>query len=68
MATKCKTLMAQGVDVNKLTYKETDKFTDEFIDTMINQLPVDSLLDEVDKVLKKTTGYDSKSFMEKHDN
>lgn len=60
---KCQKLMSKGVDVRKLTYKETDKFTDEFIDTMISKLPIDSILDQVDEVMKKTVGYTSKEFM-----
>ena len=38
---RCKKLIAQGVDISKITYGETKKFTDEFIDTMIKELPLD---------------------------
>lgn len=31
---RCQKLIAEGVDVSKLTYGETKKFTDEFIDTI----------------------------------
>ncbi|CAB4166438.1 hypothetical protein UFOVP844_29 [uncultured Caudovirales phage] len=64
---KCHDLIAEGVDISKLTYRETDKFTDEFIDTMIKSLPVDSLLDQVDVVMKETVGFTSKEMMEKHE-
>ena len=60
---RCQKLIAQGVDVSKLTYGETKKFTDEFIDTMIDKLPLDSLLDKVDEALLKTTGTTSKDHM-----
>jgi uncharacterized protein YpiB (UPF0302 family) len=62
---KCQKLLSEGVDISKLTYRETKKFTDEFIDTMINPLDVDSLLDEIDEVLMKTTGKTSKDYVSK---
>lgn len=60
---KCQELIVQGVDVSKLTYGETKKFADEFIDTMIDKIPLDSLLDKVDETLLKTTGTTSKDYM-----
>lgn len=60
---KCCELSSQGIDISKITYKESDKFTDEFIDIVINTLPVDALLDKVDEVMKKTVGYTSKEMM-----
>jgi hypothetical protein len=61
---RCKKLISQGVNVSTLTYGETEKFTDEFIDTIIDVLPLDSLLDEVDELLNKTIGKKSKDYMD----
>lgn len=61
---KCHELKNKGIDVTKLTYRETNKFTEEFIDTMITHLPVDSLLDQVDEIMKKTVGYTSKELID----
>lgn len=60
---RCKKLIAEGVDISKLTYVDTKKITDEFIDTMIDKLPLDSLLDKVDEALLKTTVTTSKDHM-----
>ncbi len=60
VSAKAKKLVEQGVDITKLTYRDTEKLTDEFIDTMINGLPLDDLLDQVDVVMKSTVGYTSK--------
>lgn len=65
---KCRALMEQGVDIQKLTYKETDKFTDEYIDTMIQSLEVYKLLDQVDEVMEKTLGFNSKDELAKAEN
>lgn len=62
---KCRELASKGVDLSKMTYKESDKLTDEFIEIMINSLPVDSLLDQVDEVMKSTVGYTSKEMMDR---
>lgn len=56
-------LKESGVDITRITYRESEKFTDEFIETMINKLPLDNLLDKVDEALIKTTGKSSKDFM-----
>ncbi len=60
---KCKKLIEDGIDIHKLTYGETKKFTDEFIDSYINELPVDSILDEVDEILKKITDKNTDEFL-----
>lgn len=65
---KCRILMEQGVDIYKLTYQDTNKFTDEYIDTMIQSLEVDKLLDQVDEVMEKTLGFNSKDELAKAEN
>lgn len=61
---KVKDLIAKGIDISKLTYRETNKFTDEFIEKIIDDLPIDSLLDQVDEVMQQTVGYTSKEVIE----
>lgn len=53
----------EGRDLATITYRESDKITDEFIEKMINQLPIDTLLDQVDEVMRKTMGTDSKTIL-----
>lgn len=65
ISNKCQELMRKGIDVTKLTYQETDKFTDAFIETMINKLPIDFMLDQVDEVMKQTVGYTSREIMDR---
>ncbi len=48
---RCQKLIAEGVDISKLTYGDTKKFTDEFIDTMIDKLR--HFLMEFDEALEK---------------
>jgi predicted transcriptional regulator len=48
-----KNLISKGIDPSKLTYKETDKITDEFIDTIINKIPIDIVLNKIDEYLAK---------------
>ena len=58
-------MIAKGVDISKMTYKESDKLTDEFVEIMINNIPVDSLLDQVDAVMKHTVGYTTREMMDR---
>jgi hypothetical protein len=62
---RCQILSSQGIDIRKLTYGETNKFTDEFIEEIINELPIDTILDDVDRVTKATMGFSSKEILEK---
>lgn len=64
IATKCRELMAQGVDVTKLTYRETDKFTDEYIDTIIKSFPVERMMNDIDKLLKDAGLKSSQEYLE----
>lgn len=68
VSNRCRDLMAQGVDVTKLTYGDTKKITDEFIDTMIDSLPVDEILDQLDEGLKKMGLPTTKEQMEARQN
>lgn len=63
---RCQKLIMEGVDITKLTYRETNKITDEYIDTMIHDLPIDHLLDEIEVALKKTTGKTSEDYIKEY--
>jgi hypothetical protein len=65
LSMKCRELISKGVDLSKITYKESDKLTDEFIETMIHKLSVDDLLDKVDEVMEKNVGFNSKEAMKR---
>ena len=67
IALKCKKLMSEGVDVAQLTYRETDKFTDEYINTIIKRMPVETMLDDVDKVLSMAGLKNSKTYLKEED-
>ena len=55
IAHKCREMVEKGQDPTKLTYRQTDAIIDEFIDSLI-ELKIEDVLDQVDRVLEKTTG------------
>ena len=64
---KCRDLAAQGVDLTKLTYRETDKFTEEYIDTIIKSFPVEKMMDDIDKLLSDAGLKSSKEYLREED-
>lgn len=64
---KCRDLAAQGIDLTKLTYRETDKFTEEYIDTIIKHMPVETMLDDIDEALSKSGLKSSKEYLKEQD-
>ncbi len=67
IAQRCQKLIAEGVDISKLTYRETKKITDEYIDTIIKHMPVETMLDDIDEALSKIGLKSSKEYLKEED-
>lgn len=67
VADRCRKMIEQGIDVTKLTYRETKKITDEYIDTIIKHMPVETMLDDIDEALSKTGLKSSKEYLKEED-
>ncbi len=55
---KCVKLLAQNVDITKLTYRDTNKITDEYIDTIIE------FTEQIDSDYKETLQHFQNVFKE----
>lgn len=60
----CREMIAQGKDPTKLTYRQTDQVIEDYIDSL-QEIKIDDILDNVDEVLLKTTGFCSREYKEK---
>ncbi len=64
---KCREMIRQGKDPSKLTYRQTDAMIDEFIDS-IKEIKMEDVLDQVDEVLEKTTGINTRELLNRKKN
>ncbi len=64
IAHKCREMIEKGQDPTKLTYRQTDAIIDEFIDSL-KELKMEDVLDQVDEVLEKTTGINTRELLKR---